>query len=610
MLGSRNLSWLVRIGIITACGVIAVACGLVNDNVTPMETPVSAQTTPAVSDQATDSRQPTVTQSEVTGQATLTGPAEVAPSPTPSSVVTEPTSSAPPPPPQSNDLSIGPADISIFPVPNVYAGDLVSVEVAPNVPRGLAPNDVDVRILLNGEELVNGNLNWRKLDGQTVGLYQWIWDTGEQVGVHALTAILDPYDGIQIGDENPNNNRVSVNVTVRSPAELPKKEAEANWLLVENNCCAVHVVSGTAAHRDLPQLLQQVDDAFLQASNKLVEPLVGRYDVYLIDRVIGQGGYALDTMVVSYLDRNYAGGGLAEVLVHEAVHLIEQQFAPDKSAFLSEGLAVWVAGGHYQQEDLGKRMAALVELGRYVPVNEVMDDFRSVVHEIGYLEAAGFISYLVETYGWERVRPFYSATTAGDAPSQSGAIDANLHFFFDRSLEEVEADWMAYLAQLPRDRETISNLSATLRYYEVMRHYQLAYDPSAYYLNAWLPPPEVAEQRNATADFSRHPETTANLALESMLFSANQALQSGEYEQLNAILDSVGRVLDNNGRFLDPLAGSYLDIVQTASGMGYEVQQIKLGGNRATVMVTRPETVTLSQLQLVLDSERAWMLAR
>jgi hypothetical protein len=370
----------------------------------------------------------------------------------------------------------------------------------------------------------------------------------------------------------------------------------------------VYVVSGTAAHRDLDQLLPMVEAAFAEAGLKLAEPLIGPYDVYLIDRVIGQGGYATDAMVISYLDRNYADGGLEEVLVHEAVHMIDQQFAPDRITFLSEGVAVWVAGGHYKQEDLGQRMAALVELGLYVPLAEAIDNFFATQHEISYLEAASFVEYLVETYGWTAVRAFYSNATADDAGTLSRAIDKNLRIYFSDSLEAIEDDWLEYLSNYPRDRTILTNLRATLQLYDVMRRYQTLYDPTAYYLYAWLPSPELAVKLDATADFSRHPDKITNVALESMLKAANDALEEEEYDQVNALVISADRVINNDGKFLDPLAKSYHDIVQTASDEGYEVQQLRVTGNRASALAIRPGKSTLMQLRFVLNDGGRWVL--
>ena len=56
---------------------------------------------------------------------------------------------------------------------------------------------------------------------------------------------------------------------------------------------------------------------------------------------------------------------------------------------------------------------------------------------------------------------------------------------------------MNSLSRQPRDRTAVTNLRTTIRYYDVMRDYQQDYDPSAYYLYAWLPPPLEAEEKEA-----------------------------------------------------------------------------------------------------------------
>ncbi len=507
-----------------------------------------------------------------------------------------------------HDLSLSADEIFFFPVPDLIEGDLVSVEVAPTIPGGLAPNDIDVQILVDDEEIYRGIIDWRKLNGDTVGLFQWVWDTEGKAGEHSVTAILDPANTIQIGDEDPDNNQVTIEVEILPLPGGPSKIEEPRWITTTVHCCVIHTVSDTAAQRDLEVLIPVVDAAFDQASRKLVEPLSTPYHVYVVDRVFGQGGYTIDNMVVSYLDRNYAGGKLFELLAHEATHVIDKEFAPNTITFLSEGVAVWVAGGHYAQQDLGQRMAALVELGRYVPLTNVINNFFSTQHEISYLEGASLIDYLVETYGWTAVRKFYSETTADDGPSLAEAVDYNLRFYFGASLEQVQTDWLSYLEDLPRDRAAREDLRTTLRYYDVMRRYQIAYDPSAYYLYAWLPAPEVAEERNATADFTRHPDGDINISLEAMLGSANQALLAGNFVQANALLESVDTVIDNDGRFLDPLSRSYMNIVTGMHGLGYEVQKLDVNGSGATVLVTQASGTELTRLRLILDDDQSWTL--
>jgi hypothetical protein len=507
------------------------------------------------------------------------------------------------------DLSLMPDGVVLLPVPKIYEGDLVTFKIEPVLPEGVGSNDVRVQITVDGQQIVNEILNWRSLGGQTYGLYEWIWNTAGKAGPHAVSVILDPDNLVQIGDENPNNNQVIINVTVNPRSDLPPLDADAVWITESSDCCTLHAVSGTAAHRDLTYLLSATDAAFSEASSQLAEPLSKKYDVYFIDRVLGQGGYASGAMVISYLDRNYTGGGVYEVLVHEAVHLIDHTFAPNRITFLAEGVAVWATGGHYQVEDLGRRVAALIEMGAYVPLAELIDNFYPTQHEISYLQAGGLIDYLVEIYGWEQVRNFYSDTTVYDGNSLSASVDMNLQLYFNKSLAEIEAEWINYVQGLPREAGETADLQTTIRYYEVMRQYQAQFDPSAYYLNAWLPPPAEVERLGITADLTRHPETAGNIALESLLLSAYASLEAGDYGRANGLLDSVIRVLDNNGAFLDPLAGTYLDIVRTTSAMDYQVQQIEVDGTVATVLVTRPNRVNLIRLDLVLDND-SWILTQ
>ncbi len=598
-----------RLALIFVLTVALAACGRGAD--TPTSTgapqppaPTTTVSSPQVVEMASPnntpageaSRLPTNTPTPPGAAATPTATGEPTFTPSPTAVAT--------------DLSISPQDISFYPITAIFEGDLVSIQVKPNLPPGLPPNDVDVRVFIDGLEVVTSNLNYRNLDGEVYGLYQWVWDAAGQIGPHEVTTIVDPDDLIQLGDEDPDNNEAATGFLVRPASILPESVVEATWITADSNCCTAHVITGTAAHRDLKLLLEELDAAFQRAALRLDQPLKDKYHVYFIDRNIGQGGYATDYMVVSYLDRDYGAGELTELLVHEATHLIDRAFAPDRMNILAEGLAVWVAGGHYQQEDLGRKMAGLVEIGRYVPLGELADDFFARQHETSYLEAGAFVSYLVEIYGWPRVRAFYIATTPSDGPTPSSALDTSLQAHFGLTLEQVEEAWLSYLARLPRDRTAADNIRATIRFFEVMRRYQRELDPSAFYLTAWLPPPSQGEEVGATADFSRRPQTPANIALETILHRAGHELLDGRYDLMNALLDSVIRVLSNDGRFLDPLARSYLDIVLALSGMGYEAQSIVVNGDLAQVFATANGEIQLHQFNLALQGEHTWVLAR
>ncbi len=572
------------------------ACRLAGDRVPgPALADKPAATTTTV--QPTITPAPTLTRPAATTTATAPPPATDTPAPSP-------TVAARPP----DDLALRDPGLFVYPAAPVYAGDAVTFQVLSRVPDEVQAGSVPVQITLNGTPLVQDRLNSGNLGGDAVGLYAWAWTATE--GTHELTVQLDAEDIIQIGDEDPANNALTTTLTVLPATELPPVLANAVWVTTENNCCQVHVVSNTAAHRDLSQLLPLVDQAVFQASERLDEAPNRTLNVYLIDRVIGQGGYATGTtMVVSYLDRDYAGRGLYEVIVHEAVHAIDAQFAPQRIPFLAEGVAMWATGGHYKQEPIQARASALLRLGRTVPLRQLIDDFYPVQHEIGYLQAASVVQYLVDHHGWDRVREFYAGATADGETTSSAAIDTGLRRHFGLSLEQLESEWLAFLTTLPPDELVSQDLDLTLRYYETMRRYQQVYDPTAFFLTAWLPSPPQAVERGITADLTRHPRSEANVALETMLGAADEALRAGNYGRATILLDSVARVLDLGGLFVDPLASNYLAITRAVAQNGFEAQRIDLRGNQAIVFAVTSQSARLEQFRLALQ-DATWTFTR
>ncbi len=530
---------------------------------------------------------------------TLAATATQSPPPTPSP---QPSATSDP-----ADLSVAADSLYLYPIPYAVDGDRVTIQVIPNVPTAVNWEDVVVQVLLDGQELISGNLIWQNLASRPEAIFEWVWDTTGQTGDHELQIVLDPDDRIQTGDENPDNNTLVANVAIQSINVRSAAEVNAAWVIAENDCCRVHVVTGTAAHRDLSQLLTMLDNAVREASARLDEPLRQKIEIYFVDRVFGQGGYAGSAMVISYLDRQYNGQGLYETLVHESTHVIDRQFAPQRISFLAEGVAVWATGGHYKPEDLDVRNAALLSIGQYVPLTDLVSDFYPVQHEIGYLEAGGFVEYLVNTYGWTRFRDFYGDVTLDDAPTPEAALDANLRSYYDKSLVEMEAEWQNYLLSLELPETAVADLTTTIRYYDVMRRYQMNYDPTAYFLTAWLPYPEDVEANGNTADLTRRPRAEINVTLETMLASADEALRAGNYSSANVLLDSVTRVLDNDGVFIDPLATNYLNIVRNAAAEGYEVQRVILNGERAELVVTKANTANLKRFNMVLRGQN-WIL--
>jgi hypothetical protein len=435
---------------------------------------------------------------------------------------------------------------------------------------------------------------------------EWAWDTAGLEGPQLLTVVLDPRDEIKTGDENPDNNVITRTVWLLPREDLPVTWAEADWLETSSDCCVFHYISGTAAERDIDFVMEAADRATAYAGMRLGESLDNfKLTVFLIDRVLGHGGFADGALIISYLDRNYAGGDLALVLRHEATHVLDRRFAAVRNTLLAEGLAVYVSGGHYTEEPLDERVAALLALDRYIPLTELADEFYPSQHEIGYLEAAGFVSYLIDRFGWESFKAFYADIRPNDQ-GQAAMLDSALQDSFSLTLHQAESDWLAALESLPQPVAQMENLRLTIDFYDTLRRYQREWDPSAYFREAWLPPLEEAERLGVTADFLRHPSTLVNVTLEAMFSAAETYIEEGDYQEAEKLLSVTGMVLDAGGDLsFEPLAARYLAIVQAIDAAGYEVQRIKLDldSSLASVLATSRDSADSVELSLAMAAD-------
>jgi hypothetical protein len=194
-------------------------------------------------------------------------------------------------------------------------------------------------------------------------------------------------------------------------SERPANEANAAWVTTETACCEFHYISETAAARDIEFItehFQRAADEFATITGREIDP---KLRVYFLDRIWGNGGFGGNgELVISYTDRYYGptlgGEGLETLARHEFTHAtgIDMTETGDGVAFNYEGLAVYVAGGHYKPEPLAERGAALFDLGHYVPVGEFIGQ-----HELDYLYPAATLTYIVETYGMDKMWEFLAS---------------------------------------------------------------------------------------------------------------------------------------------------------------------------------------------------------
>lgn len=525
------------------------------------------------------------------------------------------------PPPEKATATLPALDDAAFTVrlhPDgpLYVGDQVSFEVI--APAGPNLQGRSVQLTSKGAKIAEAQFGSYGIAGRQEAVLNWAWDTSSLIaGEYALTFSITP--------DGPTWTQ---SVRLGPRGQIPPPEPQAAWASARSQCCTVYYITGTAAGRDLPSLLAMIDEQAQKASQEMGIALSGDkgdpVEIVLLPRVLGHGGFASKNIAVSYLDRNYMGGDVETILHHEMVHILDSRLGGGwRPSMLVEGLAVYKSGGHFRPESILPRAAALLPaevgcqpwspsqedallssqvegcgLDFYVPLATLLDHFYFEQHEAGYLEAAALIQFMVQTWGREAFSAFYrdihlqeqgaEGEKDGFGP-QARAVDAALYAHFGLTLRQLEERFLAALRQEHLSPENAEDVRLAVRFYDLARLYQLTLDPSAYFMTAWLPDNEEMRKRNITADYLRYPSRPENLALETLLVSANSSMAESDFARAGQLLTSLETVLDAypekslQAFNLDPLVADYLALVEAAQAAGCQPQHIALDDSTARV---------------------------
>ena len=475
----------------------------------------------------------------------------------------------------------------------LYVGDLVSLEVISPPDTKMDGQSLHVQVDgLPGKISESANFGTFGIGNRSEATLYWAWDTSdEEAGAHQLDFSIQPSE-----------IHWTETVTLQPTSALPYPEPQAHWETAYSTCCVLYYVIGTAAERDLAVLQNQADAQASDVVTKFGINFTDPITVTLLPRVLGNGGFTDVEISLSYLDRNYAASDFTSVLHHEMVHVLDGRSGGDlRPTMLVEGLAVYLTGGHYKVEPLLPRAAALLELEEmkavgetnwYIPLKNLADNFYPSQHEIGYLEAAALIEYMVNRWSWQAYSGFYRDIHPIQGGSESDAIEQALNKHFNITFDQLESDFLGELHNQVIPVGVREDLRLTVVFYETMRGYQLALDPSAYFRTAWLLNNRQMRQRGIVADYVRHPAAPENLALETLLITAHDHLVAGEYVQMDEILAGIKTVLDNlaNNTLapfpLGTTAGDYYAVVQALQSQGYQAQRIEVDGNTAKAWVS------------------------
>jgi len=413
----------------------------------------------------------------------------------------------------------------------LYVGDVVSFEVIapPDAPAGET-----VTVRYGDQTLGSASFAPFGIGQRNQATFWWVWDTeGLEPGRHRLQFSL----GSGFSWEET--------VRLRPADQVPPPEPEAHWEMMTTECCHLYYITGTDAARDIAWLAQTADAQSASVAAQMGGSLHDRIDVTFMPRVLGHGGFAWDGLYISYFDENYVGNTVEIVLHHEFVHYYDGWIGGKcRPSMFQEGLATYLSGGHFKPEPIGPRAAALLDLGWYIPLELLANDFYNQQHETGYLEAAALVQYFYETYGPGAFNEFYRTMdcSAGATPAQ--VIDAALQEDFHLSLADLETAFRAYLSAQPVTDDIRTDLELTVTFFDTLRRYQAAFDPSAYFLTAWLPYGQEMRSRGIVADLTRRPQAWPNRLIEPQLRRAQAALFAGDYDSARRILTWINFLLD------------------------------------------------------------------
>jgi hypothetical protein len=468
--------------------------------------------------------------------------------------------------------------VHAYPGPEHYAGDVLTFEMTTDGSFG--DGTVIVSMTLDNEEPteVAATSSWMGL------LLPLALDTTNLSGRHTL----------EFRTANGHlNETYSLNVL---PADQrPPNEQNAAWLVNETACCVLHYISETAAARDIAFIAEHFQEAaqeFATITGSAIDP---KLNVYIMDRIWGNGGFGGNgELVISYTDRYYGptmgGEGIETLARHEFTHAADIGLAEagDGVDFNYEGLAVYVAGGHYKPEPLAERGAALFDLGYYVPVGQFLNQ-----HELAYLYPAAMLTYIDETYGIEKMWTFLGSDDNRE-DDQPGSLEAALQATFGVSLKDFDQAFQAWL-ESKDPGEQLDDLRLTIELQDLRREYQNTYSPPPAFLAAKAA--DAVARPEYLPVVIREARAPANLAVELIIANGQQAILRGDYASAERLNKLLAEIL-SNGEFEDPLAKDYLDIVLAAAREGYEVVNLDIQGDRASAGATvEPPSVVNLELQ-------------
>ena len=412
-------------------------------------------------------------------------------------------------------------------------GDIISIEVFST--NGQDLNHAKLKVTEGSKELGTADFA-SDGQGQYQAVLQWVWDTtNASPGNYTLGFKVSP-------------DITSWHQVVQLQKELPDS-AQYQWKTAQNNCCEIHYISNTAAERDIAKLLPLIDEKANQAAAALHTTITSKMQITLMPRFLGHGGFTTSEIFVTYTDAPFTNADFLQVVEHEIVHLLDAKVGgEDRPIMLVEGLAVYLTGGHYHKEPFIAKTATLLDMGWYIPLSYLANNFYPSQHEIGYLEAGALVAYMVQTWGWDNFSSFYRDMHPDPRHNDVSVIDVALQKHFNITFQQLEASFIQHLSNQPINPDLKTAVKQEVDFYNTLRSYQVQLDPSAYYRRLWMPSSKDMRSRKIVADYLRSPDGRLNQKVKILFRNASQSLLDGQNYKTEITLAEIQTILKQAGK--------------------------------------------------------------
>ena len=228
---------------------------------------------------------------------------------------------------------------------------------------------------------------------------------------------------------------------------------DANWRIQTMGRFTFYVRPGSFAEANLSTLSAVLEDQFAASVSRLDMRYQGHITMFLhnsgADAGFGKDTGGGDHSGVAYPETETVktvcvppmGGNLFALLSHEANHvIIRNGLGRPGTTFINEGLASAVLSERYHA--LGPTFYykwAADNRSRLPRLTDLIDDgkWQTFPQADAYSTSASFLAYVLQTYGVAPLKAVYYAT--------SGEFQTAFREAYGKSLEEVEAEWKAWV---------------------------------------------------------------------------------------------------------------------------------------------------------------------